>query len=330
MFALVLVSKYFYPSIYFEFLKEAVTYISDKSSLEKCIDELWRMLEDWKLTACEKSVLKFPFEEKIKKLNDDSHVFDDYDPYTTFPNHQKFNALWKSLFLCAPIKVVADDEEELTKAVFSLLSLISPYKYAGQVLFLLNSHDPRLAKASQYPVVGVLKSISNYATGSFSSIIAQAPVIEGEYEGQREEQRSKMRRLQTVHLYLMDRILLINPYNDLLNGPYINDSLENEMRSKDNNGLFTAQELRVFERSPTAVEYRKKNIYRDAFRNAFLSVPAEDVLSGKSVSHLQTLITILDTLKKDFKGDAHMISVIKAHRRVIHQLLSDFRSGATQ
>jgi hypothetical protein len=327
-FALVIISKIQHPSIYFEFLRESVQYIEEKDSLEKCVDVLWKFLTTWKQKDQDKAYLNFPSYTRIKKLNDDAHVFDDYNPYRVFPEHQKFTTIWKSLFLGVPIKIIADDEEELTNAVFSVLALIQPYRYAGNPLFILNSHDPRLKNASEYLVVGVLKRINNFVNGNFACTIEQAPVIDVEYDSMREEQLDKMKRLQAIHLYLMDRILLINPYNDLLNGPYVNDSLEKEMKSKDNKGLFTAQEMRAFERSPTAIEFRKKNIYRDAFRNAFLSVPPEEVLAGKGVSNLQVLLEILDKLKKDFNGDAHMSSVIKTHKRIINNMLEEFRSSA--
>ena len=323
-YSLVLLSNFLYPNIFFEFLKDSQKLISSKNNLEEFVDSLWAILQNWKLTKKEKIKLQFPFEIKEKKLNNDKEFFEEYDPFLIFPDTDSFQSVWKALLIGAPVLVVCNDEQSLTKGIFAILSLIMPYKYEGSILIAYDEHDPRLAHASDYPVVGILKSQKQYAVGKFAVTIEEGPIDEnlvGEFPAMREDFFCQTRNQRIVHLYLMDRVLLVNPYNDILGGPFVNDKLDEEMKPKTN--CLNAKELRMFERTETAIRWREQIIFRDAFRNAFLSVPAEDALNGLSISHLKHIKEFLEKQIIERKGDEHMKSIMKKHLKIIHKRLKN-------
>ena len=323
-YSLVLLSNFLYPSIFFEFLRDSQELISSKENLEQYVDDLWSILQNWILTDEEKTKLQFPSQVKVKKLNNEKHFFEEYDPYMIFPDYDSFQAIWKALLIGAPVLVVCNDEQSLTNGVFAILSLIMPYKYEGSILIAYDEHDPRLAHASDYPVVGILKSQKQFAVGKFAVTIEEGPIDENmleEFPSMREDIFCQTRNQRIVHLYLMDRVLLVQPYNDILGGPFVNDKLDEEMKPKTN--CLNAMELRLFERTETAIRWREKIIFRDAFRNAFLSVPAEDALNGLSDSHLRHVKEFLEKQIVERKGDEHMKSIMKKHLKIINKRLKN-------
>ena len=323
-FSLVIISQYLFPSLFFEYLHEALKFVLESNdSIEKSVDYFWEQLSQWTISHREKTPLPFPYDIRTKKLNDNSCAFEMYDPWTVFPNHMKFQNIWRALIICASVKVIGEDEEMLTKAVFSILSLIKPYKYEGKALIILNSHDQRLSEASKFPVFGVLKRLTQSAIGDFTCIITQSSVIEGDYEHLRRDQYERMERLQIVHLYLMDRVLIKNPYNDLLELPYIFDSLEEELRPKDNPGFLTAKELKLFEKTETAKWFRQRNILRDEFRNSLLSVSANEFLPLQSPEQLEKIKFLIKKLRVIYQKDAHMMSVLKTHMKLVKKQIDN-------
>ena len=321
-YSLVIVSSHLYPSLYFEYLHEALKYILAKEiSIEQAVDYFWEQLSQWKLVFYEKCNLPFPYDIRSKKLNDVSNAFGNYDPWTTFPNHMRLFTVWRALLICASIKIVADDEELLTKAVFSVLSLLEPYKYCGKVLIILDSHDKRLKDAPKYPIVGILKRNNTPSIGSFSCVITQSSVLEGDYSPMRKDQYERMEKIQLAHSYLLDRALLLNPYNDLLELPYLNDDFEKELKPSSN-ALISAQEMRLFLKTDTSHWFRKMNCFRDAFRNALLSVPVEDFTKSCTKEQLEKIYQIIPKLRSIYSNDAHVISVLKTHYKVINQLIN--------
>ena len=320
-YSLVIISSFLYPSLYFEYLHEAFKFIISKGlSLEESLDYFWKQLSQWKLIFHEKVNLPFPFDIRSKKLNDFSNAFENYDPWTTFPNHMRLYTAWRALIICASIKIIADDEVTLTKAVFSLLSLLEPYKYSGKVLLILDSHDRRLKNADKYPIVGVLKNIDQSVVGNFSCVLTQSQVLEDDYDQLRKDQFERMEKIQSAHLYLLDSALLTNPYNDLLELPYIKNDIEKELKTNSNT-LISSNELRLFLKTDTAIWFRKMNIFRDSFRNALLSVPIEDFIKNSTKEQLEKILEFIPKLRIIYKNDAHVISVLKIHSKSIDQLL---------
>ena len=321
-YSVVILSNFLYPTLFFEFLTESYKLLTAKDNLEEYINELWKILQNWILTEDERISLQFPFDVRQKMLNNDKHFFEEFNPYLIFPDFDQFQSIWKALLIGAPVLVVCNDEQKLTDGVFAILSLIMPYKYEGSILIAFDEHDPRLKHASDYPVVGVLKSQKQFAQGKFAVIIEEGTVDKTQildYNAMREDLFNQTRNQRIVHLYLMDRVLLVNPYNDVLEGPFVNDKLDEEMRPKTN--CLSATELRQFERTETAIRWREKILFRDAFRNAFLSVPAEDALNGLSQSHLKHVKQFLEKQIIERKGDTHIVSIMKKHLKIINKKL---------
>lgn len=294
--------------------------------IDSLTETVWKHLQMWKK---EKDSYQIYFTSGLASFPIDKKVttFTYFNPYKYFNDDDQLDKLWRGMYSEKRILIYAEDEMTLTNGLFSALASISPFEYKGNYLIVLNKNDPRLFDNKDYNVIAALKSSTSTITGHFDLIIeATKPMPDIDYSTLNTSLLDRNKKVQEVINYLLDRTLLINPYNDVLEGPYINDNLENEMKNYKKNGTLSPQELRDFEMSETGRYYRKQIIFRESFRNAFLSVEPVKALNGKSKTHLLTIKEFLEKYIKLTEGDLHMKSVLKAHLKLCNNLLKEYSS----
>ncbi|EAX90415.1 hypothetical protein TVAG_488690 [Trichomonas vaginalis G3] len=324
-YVLILLSKQLLPKLLFEFLHDSSEYIETQTSLEDIVKHLWETISVYTRTDIFSGgqTYQFPTGKEMYTSDEDSTEYDCYDPFNEFPMTSKIPILWKALLIGEPVKLLSKNEVDLTHALFSLMNIINPYKFEGQVLVVLNQHDPRLAHASDYPITATLSNISRSAKGSFKHTIFQGQCLPGSNLGMKNALLERTEKVRTVHAYLMDREIMVNPYNDIINGTYIGDQLKDEMKNYKQNGTLSPQEMYKFGLTQTAIRFRLRNTLRESFRDAVLSVPPEDFMKRLKKEDFPTIIKFIEDHLNVYEKDQHMFSVLKKHKKLFKQQLKE-------
>lgn len=318
-FVIILLSKCILPKLIFTFLRDMKKFIDTQENIENAIQKVWETISlikydefnpgpvTYKLTTGE----EYEFEEI------EASEFSDYDAFFTFPATTKIPTAWKTLLVGDPIKVLAKNEIELTRAVFAIMRIIQPYKFVGNILVCLNQHDPRLLHATDYPIVGALWQFSKSAKGNFKLTMPAGRVLPDSNVYMERALREKAEKMKEIHLYLLDREIFLNPYNDILEGAFIKPSLATEFKSYQRQGLLSPQELERFSKTHTAIRFREINTLREAFRNAILSVPAEEFIPKLTIDEATRILAFINEKRSTFEKDYHLYSVLKKHVKLL-------------
>lgn len=79
----------------------------------------------------------------------------------------------------------------------------------------------------------------------------------------------------------------------------------------------TIGEVRRFENTETFRQYRRSVTFREAFRQAFLSMDAATALRGKSAQHIKEILEKIKELEvmPEFVNDEHFQAVLHQHKK---------------
>ena len=322
-FTIVILSNRFIPFLYESFLRDTLSIFSksfENVDPEMRLEYVYSTITSWKVLPKQKEIQFFSI-EKTYTVNKKSLRFQDYDPFKHFSDADKVNSVWRALFLGKGVLVIAKDPHDLLESVFSIASITAPVPFCGKMLITTCIFDPRLENLDGYELVGILAEAEESVKRKFEFVLHTSRKA-SDFSGARDKLYDRSRRLKNIFLYLMDRLLIINPFNDLLCGPWVNDTLEYEMNSKKNRDLLNPAQIRAAEKTETVKQWRHLKRYREAFRSAFLSTDPQTVFSTMSLGHLHEISPILDEMSNDiYKDDSHMKAVIKQYRKILSGLV---------
>ena len=321
---LVIISTQFIPYLYDSFLKDTQEIFSNTMQNvdpEMRLEYVYSTINSWKILPKQKELQFFSI-EKSYIVDKRSMRFENYDPFLHFANIDQVNVAWSALFLGLGVLVVGRNPRDLFEAFFSIASLTSPIPFRGKMLLTTCPFDPRLENLDDYELVGVTADGEMSIKRTFDYVLRTSKRA-SDFSGARARLYDKSRRLKNIFMYLMDRLLIINPFNDLLCGPWVNDTLELEMNAKKNKDLLSPPQIRAAEQTETVKEWRRSKRYREAFRSALLSTDPQTVFSTMSLGHLHEMSEILDDIANNvYKDDSHVKAVVKQYQKMLTTLLS--------
>lgn len=321
-----IITTYHYPKLYEIFYLEMSQNFKGSEhemTAEEMFDVMTNTLPTWVNFQMER-LQEVDIKSMYEYLSTTADFFSDYDPYLYFENFNTVNSAWKALLKGTGLLVVADTPDLLMKAAFAALCIISPLKFQGNFIISVCDFDWRLDDLDQYEVVCVLPNALKYINRKFK-IALKAQDLAFDFSGSREKLLEKSTKFKELLIYLMDRVLTLNPFNDILEGPYVNDSLEKEMNPSKHRGSLLPPEIRIAEKTSTIKKWRKSIIFRDSFRDSFLSSEPSNVVSSFSLHHVKELSSILDEIDERFKDDTHIRAVVKKYRKEIASYLEAYK-----
>ncbi|OHS97000.1 hypothetical protein TRFO_36860 [Tritrichomonas foetus] len=330
-YSIIILTIYNLPSLYFSFFEEIQTETSsnliDFDSLV-FVDFIYSLLLSWKLINHNTILVNFPTSTKYVKLDIATVCFTHINAFQYF-QHDEITQIWRTLLTGSGLLIICDDPEILSSAVFAACSLIYPVEFRDRILITMNEEDERLLNLQFYSIVATtsnveVNKIRNF--GCITNVIQKNEFVESGVL--KEKVLQKTLKVLEILVFLMDRILLINPYNDVLEGPYVTDDFEDIFKMKDDKRKYKTlppDAFRQIEKTKTMIFYRRKIVFRSTFRNSFLSINPETALCGMSHQHLLLIYQKLDLLGKKFSSDKHFMSVINIHRKVIKKYLLKFK-----
>lgn len=325
-FSIVIHATKLIPAIYMQFLSECKeSFHEAPSPPDVRLDLLWSLIQSWKIENNHFNV-RFPRSHMILPFNIKLWCFEHFS-VDIIPDSINLLDLWHSLLIRSPIFITANSAEVLSKVVFAVISLISPFPYRDHILICTSPDDDRLSNIGSYDIVATLGSEPIKAPPPVISFCVPS-IVETDRRTQQHFIFDKTCRLEAIILELIDNALLSNPYADALNYPFVTDSLDEFVRNKKT--LFSIDDFRLFEKTWTLRKWRYAIRFRDSFRNAFLSFDPITALRGQSLQHLLQIQQFLDNLISNISNDAHFISVINLHRSYLNVLLTEHSKEAVK
>ena len=317
-YVITILSKKILPNLYTQFLKDCVATFSSSPteiSAESRLEYVYSTIKSWKNEPIYHQEIFFSATASYR-LTKDVLTYENYNPFDHFKDTEEVMKAWKSVFLAEGILVTSNNPVDLYEGVFSIASLTAPIPFKGRILITNCSYDPRLSNLDEYEIVGVPHEAMSEIKRKFKIKLAASHGIT-DFSCAREKLLERSRKQKRIFLYLMDRLLVINPFNDLMNGPWIPDALESEMAASKSKEMLKAYQIRIAESTETIKQFRIQKRFRSAFRDAFLSAEPMSVYNIMSLDHLKKIPEILDEIQMNpkYKEDSHMKAVIKQYKK---------------
>ena len=229
--------------------------------------------------------------------------------------------IWKCLLVNSGVRIIGDDPKDVYEAVFAVASIISPFCYRDDILLAFSNKDERIENVEKYGIVATTSDI-NVAQRTFGIILNIKKKKSDIPRVNLIQCTKKSQKLSEFMIFLMNRSLIINPYNDILEYPIGVDDIEQLVAGGSSKHVFQYSDYEQFINTKTFKIWRKINVFRDSFRSYFLSNAPRKFLALQSKKNLKDYEKVIPMLKKRFKYDVHMISVLRQHEKIIKNLLT--------
>ena len=311
--SIVCLSQYVVPHQFYSLFVSLKGFLDDIGEPCLFLDHVYEFVRKWRI---DDGMLEVPGQEAVP-LQQNTDVTG-FNPFLYFNAQVTVPSIWRAMISGGRILLRCSDPVVMSSAVFAAMSLLYPLAYREPVTICVSLDDPRLENERFEGMVAVLANAPVQDTKFDCVAVAtrQNPVVDVA-----ESQRimlGKMARVKRTVDAVLNRQLLINPYSDLLEYPIVADDLIRYYPDEKMRGGITTDELRLFETTETFREYRRSVVFRDHFRQAFLSMDAQTALRGMSTQHLVEILDIIHELRKNpkYAHDAHFAAVLHKHKKI--------------
>lgn len=331
LYSIILLTKLRMPNVYISFLQELNKTFSliGKESFDPLplFDYTFSLLRSWKWVNQSKFFAQYPDGAYYIEIDNDSFCLASFDPLAYFQGPDAIKEVWKAVITGSGLHIVCDDPEVLSGATFAAQSIVSPLMFQDQILITFNPEDERFKDIDAYSIVATTSNVDLSSNRTFKYTVeakkTTTNLTSSSSKKLRDDIKAKTRRVVEINVFMMDRMLRKNPFNDLLEGPYMTDDADPLFEPKKNKKMpiLLPDEYRMVETTETFRAYRRKIMYRNTFRQYFLSMKPEEALNQQSLQHLKVLEQKFKELESIFANDIHFISVLRVHMSITKKLL---------
>lgn len=339
LYSIIMLTKLKLPNVYFSFLQELNTTFTlignDSFDPLPLFDYTYSLLCSWKWVSQSKFFAQYPDEAYYIEVDNDAYSLSSFDPLSYFQGPDSIKDVWRAVITGAGLHIICEDPETLSYATFAAQAIISPLIFKDQILITFNPEDERFKDIDIYSIVATTPNVDLTSVRNFKYTVEARKtgvnLSSSSSKKLREDIRAKTKRVVEINVFMMDRMLRKNPFNDLLEGPYMTDDADPLFEPKKNKKmpLLLPDEYRMVETTETFRHYRRKIMYRNTFRQYFLSIKPEEALSQQSLQHLKVLEAKFKELENIFANDIHFVSVLRVHMAITKKHLSKFSSSST-
>ncbi|OHS95617.1 hypothetical protein TRFO_38280 [Tritrichomonas foetus] len=290
------------------------------------LDYTFSLVSSWKWQNNSSILVHYPTKTYHVELNDDAYCYSDFDPFKYFKDGDEMIAIWKSILTGSGLRIICDDPEALSRSVFAVCSLINPLVFKDPILITFNPEDERFQSINSYFIVATPSNVDVESLRTFECVVeANYNGLNNDNSSKKDQFRIKTNKIIDITIFLMDRMLRKSPYNDIIEGPYMTDDAESLFSEKHRKTrILRAEEFRLVEKTQTMQVYRRQIAFRSAFRQNILSMTPEEAIEGLSLQHLKILERRLEDLKVKYMNDKHLVTVLRAHIKLIKKSLSQY------
>ena len=309
-----------FPVLYVQFLNECKLSFSEAPSPPDVrLDLIWSLIRSWTVQGNEFD-LRFPRTHIRIPIDIKLLCFRHFSP-NRIPPSINLGQLWHALLVRNPIFITASSPEVLTYIAFAVLSLIAPLPYRDNILLSISPTDYRQSHLNSYNVIFTLGPTA-YKVRSPALSFFVTDLEEHDRHYQIEQFYLRTLKLLAILLELINNSLLINPYSDILNFPFVTDELDRLIQVHGIK-MVPLNDFRLIENSWTIKKFRLSIRFRSQFRNAFLSFDPKGVILGQSHQHLLEIRTFLDEMINFYPKDQYLLLIAGRHKAIVDKLLQE-------
>lgn len=329
LYAIVILSHHCFPHLFVEFLKSCKkTFTIDQP--EEILDAITVFLSQWKYDSATTQISVVYPTINFSTLLDATHTFFmQYDPSVLISTDIKvLYDIWKAIIIGSGILFIGETAEQVSSAIFSALSLITPLRYADHLLIYTRFGDQRFAEiiegSKKWKIVGTTNALAAERCKQFHTVIhLESKNVPTQPELRQEIQRQTNKIIKRVESQL-NKAVETDPYYDLLETPLPYPQIT-EVVSKTK---LDEDDFKSFQKTQTFKSWRKGIALRIQFRESMLSFSPEQVVENRPDDELDKISTILKGIPQKMPGDNHMKAVINQHLKLIKKRLDDAKFPA--
>jgi hypothetical protein len=275
----------------------------------------------------EELLVSLPSVEYNWSFSGEDYTFTKFDPACYF-SAGDVKALWNCMFTGQPVLLLCDDSELASKAVFSVLSLMSPMQYAEPICIWLNVTDPRFVSlVTEQSDLGIVATdsvdLAESCDPETRRIFRPKELGPPETDGVASQCRLRVRRAVSIAKYLLENFMIYDMYYDVLERPMCSPSLENELNQYKKYDLPSAAQFALWEKTETFKRWRRERDNSGAFRDAVLNTDPETIFRDKTKDQLLLIKKRIGQIRKDYARDAHVLAVLKRHRAILSRMIAE-------
>ena len=340
-FSIVIVTPLACPHLFLSFLRDIRNSIESNENMPGAnhfpeIDPdvrltlIWSTLQSWHFTSLHSAAITFsgkPFNVIFNlKLQNYGH----FSPFNFFRPDTDFVYISRSLLMGHRILILKNNStpEDMTTATYGIASLTGAFPYREKMFLCQNDSDPRFGDRKtldDYKLFCLPSMPPSFTSDDFDAVL-EIEKNDVDFSPIQAQITTRTNKLYSIISFLLKRNLSIDPYSDFLERDYDDSDLEKLITEKTMQLALNIEQLREFRNSRTFTFWRRATVIREDFRDIFLSTPPETALSDKNDAELKQCLIFLDTLKREYSEDVHMLSVVKRHKKLINQILKGDRS----
>ena len=322
LYAIVIVSHHCFPYLFLEFLKNCKKAFTQDPP-EEILDAITVFLSQWKYhpESAQLSVV-YPTINFTTTIDATHTFFMQFDPSVLIGNTiEILDEVWQSMITGKGVLFIGENAEQVSKAIFSALSLVAPLRYADHFLVYTKLGDQRFADiiggSKKWKIVGTTNQLASERCKQFHTVIKLTNKNVAPQPELRQEIQKRMHKLKKRVEIQFNKNVEEDPYSDLLEIPLTYPQIL-EIVSKTK---LAASDFQLFQKSQTFSEWRKSITIRAQFRDSLLSISPESVIENRPDDELVKIQKILQNLPNKMPGDDHIKAVINQHLRLIRKRL---------
>ncbi|EAY04128.1 hypothetical protein TVAG_125680 [Trichomonas vaginalis G3] len=319
IYSITILSRVTMPSFYLDFLKQC----QDKfKELEPSVR--FKFIKDlifkWDYTKNFQTIkFSFPNKDFEVQTSDLRLPFCNFDPTVNIGKDTILLRIWKALITNQSILFIGNNPTQLSNAVFSALSMITPFKFIDYYIIFTRLGDPRFADvingSKRWRIVGTTNSLASERCSQFQVVIKLSDKPNPSNQDTLNFVRKRSNKLAEKSEMHLNYMLESDPYSDILNHFDMNKDFARCIRRID----LSENEYTNFAHSSMFWEWRRPLIYRESFREAILSFIPDDVVSKHSNDDLAIVEKSLAGYYDHIRGDDHLKAVLALHLKLIRK-----------
>lgn len=279
-------------------------------------------ISSWENEVKTKMILSFPSGNKEWTFDEDLYTYKNFNP-CAYLTYSQCTRIWRSIMNNEPILIIGPNARITSLACLAAMSLVTPLQYAEPFALWLRETDPRFVDIvngnSQLMLVGSTCETLE-STNYFRTIIKLNKIDELSQEV-RSMFEEKTKGIMEVALTEMDSQIIIDAYSDCINQEFLPKRIATFIEISSDKTI-EVQTVINFSNTKTFWLWRKRNMNRTKWREAFLSADANAIIKNKTVEQCKTVLTFIEAQMKRYEKDKHVMSALKYHHKLLRQKIN--------
>lgn len=320
-----IISHHYLADIFLKFLKVSQADLKKNDPLDR-LNKINETLQQWKVDECNNLEIHFTQGKFLTVRIDSSYItFKQFNPASYFSYTTDWVQIWHNLMGNKGILLFGTSADIVSQAALSLISFFSPLKYCEPLLSYTRLGDPRFAEiingSKKWKIVGTTNQLAYERCNQFGlKLVVEFQTTPKDVSRELHEVNKLHNRLLRRIEVELDELLDKDPFADLLDIEISSEKIQDFIPHTNKERQLTVEEAYAFSRTETFHQWRQGIVFRDVFRDAFLSFEPEAALKNRTPEMYPQIKEGLLILTKNYPNDVHINAVVKRYQKLLRQI----------